>query len=525
MALEPWLIAQRLGPGAGPDTLGFRELFVRAHELSDVHTPLPPASAVLWRVLALLTARITGLDRVEPGSSQERTWLRHRRRVLDDGRFSPESVDRYFTEHADRFDLFHPERPWCQDPRLRGECPKTSGVNKLAWGRPAGQNQVWLGGHHHDSDQHPLEPGEAAWHLLATLGYGPSGMCSARVVRGRSERNVTAGPLRGSVSYHPLGRTLFESLILNIPYPGGGIPDPAPWERDRLNDPLAVPEEPTGLAGTLVNQSRHAVLLGPSPDGSHVVDAWVTWAWRERGAEPPLDPYLIHQTSKEGRVYPRPASAERAVWRDLDALLDEGAEGRYRPTLLDRCTARSGVPGDLRDALRLRAFGFDQDGQTRDKQWFTATTPAVLRWLQERDEDATDSARTVRRIGLSRKAAEAVGHRLGTVLKDAWKASNSPPGGSPTESGSGPWLHRGTSRYWSSAEPVFWDIAHDRDTTGYTKGAAGPGNAFTLLALAAYDEVTGPYCDRPRVAAAVEQHRGALFSRWTPTTKKQEGPA
>ena len=37
-----------------------------------------------------------------------------------------------------------------------------------------------------------------------------------------------------------------------------------------------------------------------------------------------------------------------------------------------------GIPREAAAALRVRAFGFDQDGQTIDRQWFTATTPPVL---------------------------------------------------------------------------------------------------------------------------------------------------
>lgn len=512
---------------SAPEMLGLRDVLVRSHELADVELPLPPASAVLWRMLALITARITGLDQA-PGKNPKSRWQARRARLLSEGRLDPAAVDAYFAEHAGRFDLFHPERPWLQDPRLREECPKSSGVNKLAWGRTAGQNQVWLGGHHHDLDPRPLDTAEAAWHLLATLGYGPSGRCTSRVVRGRNEANVTAGPLRGTVSYHPLGRTLFESLVLNIPYPGTGEVDLAPWERPDLNDPLGLPEEPTGLAGLLVNQFRHAVLLQPSPDGSQVVDAWVTWAWRERGAPPELDPHFIHQTSKEGRVYPRPAQAERAVWRDLDSLLRHGEDdGNHRPRILGDCTSRTQVPQEVLDTLRLRAFGFDQDGQTRDKQWFTATTPAVLRWLVDSETDDTENARIVRRIALARKSAEALGRRLEKAFKEAWKESNSPGsssssgGGAKTETGVGPWVRHGMSRYWAEAEPVFWDIAYDRPIRGYTPGAAGPGNAFNLVALAAYDEVTGPYCERPRVAEVVERHRSALFDHWIPRQEKE----
>lgn len=526
VTIAPWLIARSRDVLAAPEMLGLRDVLIRSHELSDVEIPLPPGAAVLWRILALITARITGLDQ-PPNKNPKRKWQARRSQILSKGRLDPEAVDAYFADYSERFDLFHPERPWLQDPRLREECPKTSGVNKLAWGRTAGENQVWLGGHHHDLDPHPLDSAEAVWHLLATLGYGPSGMCTARVVRGRSERNVTAGPLRGTVSYHPLGRTLFESLILNIPYPGTGAADLAFWEQPELNDPLGLPEESAGLAGILrLDHFRHAVLLHPSPDGSHVVDAWVTWAWRERNISPELDPYLIYQTSKEGRVYPRPAEAERAIWRDLDALLHYGEDGNYRPTILDNCTPLAQVPQEVLDSLRLRAFGFDQDGQTRDKQWFTATTPAVLRWLADRETDDNENARIVRRITLARKAAEALGRRLEKACKEAWKESNSPSSTSSgtnakTETGVGPWVQHGMSRYWAKAEPVFWNIVYDRPAQGYTPGMAGPGNAFNLVALAAYDEVTGPYCERPRVAKVVERHRSTLFSNWTPKQDKE----
>jgi CRISPR system Cascade subunit CasA len=77
------------------------------------------------------------------------------------------------------------------------------------------------------------------------------------------------------------------------------------------------------------------------------------------------------------------------------------------------------------------------------------------------------------------------------------------------------------SRYWAKAEPVFWNIVYDRPAQGYTPGMAGPGNAFNLVALAAYDEVTGPYCERPRVAKVVERHRSTLFSNWTPKQDKE----
>lgn len=507
LTLQPWLPV-RAGDGSPAPPVGLHDLFVRAHEFSDIELPFPPASAQLWRVLVLLTARITGLDSAEDVDD----WYKRRAKVLAQGRFLEAPVAGYFSTWEHRFDLLHPQRPWSQDPRLREQCTKSSGVNKLAWGRTAGQNQVWLGGHHHDLDPVPLAPDEAAWHLLATLGYGPSGRCTARKIGERSEANSTAGPLRGTVSFHPVGRTLFESLILNVPYPGEedepGDVEPAPWERDELPDPLGAPQESTGLAGTLLNQASHAVLLVPSPEGAQIVDAYVTWARRERPVSP-TDPYLIHQTSKEGRRYARPADASRAIWRDLDSLLLEDDQERFRPELFTHLTSRTRLPTDLRKALRLRAFAFDQDGQTRDRQWFTASTPPVLRWLEDSTDTSVEGAATRDRIRIARQSAEALGRRLQNSLTGAWKESNSPVGGaSRTDTGTGPWLRRGLSRYWSTAEKEFWRVALD-------PGARGPGTTFSRLALSAYDEVTSPYCSRPRVAKVVERHRRTLFLRST----------
>ncbi|MEU3140892.1 type I-E CRISPR-associated protein Cse1/CasA [Nocardiopsis alba] len=503
---RPWLPV-RAADGTPAPAVGLRELLCRAHEFSDIELPIPPASSQLWRVLTLLAARVSGLDiATEIGD-----WYRTRRRVLDAGAFDRDRVEAYFASFPDRFDLFHPEYPWSQDPRLLKQCAKSSGVNKLAWGRTAGQNQVWLGGHHHDLDPVPLPPDEAAWHLLATLGYGPSGRCTSRTVDGRSEANSTAGPLRGTVSFHPLGRTLFESLIVNIPFDGDsedevGDVEAAPWERDTLPDPLGTPRESTGLAGTLLNQASHAVLLVADPGGDKVVDAYVTWARRDRPV-PPTDPYLIHLLSKKGQRYARPADATRAVWRDLDSLLSEDTQDGFRPELLDRLTSRTHLPGDLYRALRLRAFGFDQDGQTRDRQWFTATTPAVLRWLEDSADTSEEAIAARARIRLTRRSAESLGSRLKSALTDAWKEGNSPSGGAGrTDTGTGPWLRRGLSRYWAEAETEFWRIAMDTE-------AKGPGITFSRLALAAYDEVTDPYCSRPRMAAVVERHRRALFLR------------
>jgi len=444
----------------------------------------------------MLTARVTGLDTAEDLDE----WLERRVEVLGRGRLREADIDAYLNAHAGRFDLFGPHRPWCQDPRLRTQCPKSSGVNKLVWGRPAGNNAVWLG-HHVDADPAPVTSAEAAWSLLAWLYYGASGRCTSRTVGDTGEANVTAGPLRRVVSFHPAGANLFQSLVLNIPYPGDDTEDaPAPWETDELPDPLGLPPGGEGLAGVLVSRYRHAVLLEPDAEGREVSDAWITWAWRHQGPQT-RDPYLIYDTSKAGAVYARHADAARDVWRDLDALLLRSSShgATRRPEILDWCGPSSGLPAETREKLSLRAFGFDQDGQTRDKQWFAATTPPVLRWLS--DEDADGAPESTLRVTASRDAAERSGRALRIVLTKGWQAA------AGTAEGEGPWLRRGLNRYWQRAEEQFWDIVFDPARTG-------PGNTFIHTAVEAFDHVTDAYARRPRVAEALEKVRRGLYSGW-----------
>jgi CRISPR system Cascade subunit CasA len=490
---EQWIPVR----GVQVNALGFHDLFNQAHRVEGLALAIPPAAAALWRVLYAITYRVTGLD--DPGLSVEE-WLDRRAELLakEEG-FDAERVADYFA--SDRFDLFDPQRPWLQDPRLAEQCAKPSGVNKLVIDRPSGSNQVWFG-HFQDGQPVPLEPAEAAWHVLAQLYYGAAGRCATRTVGSVSEANSTAGPLRGSVSYHPLGKTVFESLLCGLTPPAEASVSPAarlaPWDLPDLSDPLGQPTLPSWPVAQLVGRARHAVLLVPSADGSRVDNAYLTWAWRQP-ALPAADPYLMLRTSREGTPYVPFADHKRALWRDLDALLmqtpPEGG-GPKRPPVFDALTG--GVPDQVWSRLRVRAYGFEQDRQTRDKQWFTATTPPVLRYLRERE--ATARAR----IGTLRATAESAADLLNSALKQAWQVSSTSsgkPGKRDTKPG--PWTGRALSFYWPRAEQIFWD---------HVDNPAGPParELFGRAAFEAVDYAVGDQEQQVRVARAVATVRRRL---------------
>jgi len=509
---RPWIPVARHG---GTLRVGLRTLLTEAHQLQDLAVPVPPAAAMLWRVLYALAARVTGL--AEPDIAAD-AWHARRGQVLAEGRFDPERVGAYLDRVAYRFDLFHPERPWLQDPRLRTQSPRSAGVDKLVLGRPAGNNQVWFDHHHHGNRQ-PLPAAEATWHLLAQLGYGPAGTGAIRTVPGAApSKTLRAGPLRGALSFHPLSADVFESLVAGLFEPGAVRPDAAAspdlcaWEADALPNPLDPPPVPSGPCSLLTRRGRHALLLAPSHDGEQVVDARLTWAFL--GDSPPAeDPYLIYQRSQQDTWYARRAEAARAIWRDLDGLLlDDQAErpSRRRPLVIEQAAQ---LPPEVQDRLRLRAIGFVQDRQTRDAQWFSGVTPPVLRWLSERDFQAAHG------IQLTRTAAEAANGRLARALGVAsnevrvHRADHHQPRPSGRREPDNPWTREAVARYWPQAEPLFWRLVTDR-------AFADAADAFTRLAVRVFDEVTDQALARPRSAKAVVEARRLLFASHRPPNRK-----
>ncbi|WP_328765422.1 MULTISPECIES: type I-E CRISPR-associated protein Cse1/CasA [unclassified Streptomyces] len=509
---ERW-IPVRLADGVAL-RVGLRELFQRADEIADLELPVAPAASGLLRIMAAMTARIAGCDGVrlddEDLGEDINGWLRLRNQVLAEGRFDPQRVNAYLDQDVPKghFDLFDSQRPFLQDPRLRSQCvdgqgrPNPSGVNKLVLGRPTGVNGAVLFGHFNDGDPVPVPTAEAAWHLIAQLYYGPSGQCTPRKITAVKPGNGDAGPLRKSISYHPWADDLFTTLVLAVPQPGVcGDPaeeDACPWEADELPDPLGPIPSMSWPGRVLTGRARHAALLEPASDGRSVTQAYLTWSTHE----PPhlaRDPYVILDTPKAGGApFARPADGSRALWRDLDALLLKGGGQSRRPAAFEN------LPRTLRTKLRVRAYGFDQDGQQRDSSWFEATTPPVLQWREDGPEPEM-----ALRVGQCREFAELVGERLHFAARLAWRLTTDPET-DPTvkvkldPKKPGPWAHAAAARFWPSAEAVFWSLlaAEGRQ--------ANAQPSFVNAALDALDGAIGARSADLRVARARVRARAVL---------------
>ncbi|MFD8782561.1 type I-E CRISPR-associated protein Cse1/CasA [Kitasatospora sp. NPDC059599] len=495
---EPWIpvrwLPRREGdasPGDGtdcPDAVGLREFLLRAHEIERIAIGTAPALSALYRILYALTARMTGLDEAGPGA-----WSERRLDLVDSGRFDPGMTEDFARRIRNRFDLFDPVRPFLQDPRLAGQCDpaNSAGVDKLIATRPSGQNHAWF--RHVNSAAPDLPtPAQAVLHLLVWHYYGPSGRCSSRTVGSTKAADSKAGPLRRTLSYHPEGESLFESLLAGLPEPGRDVrrgSDLCPWEREELSDPVAAPPALAGPCSGLTARSQHALLLVPDDTGGLVRDAFITWAYRDKISREG-DPYLIWQTSKEGNAYPRLADSHRALWRDLDALLLQEPAGSAKP---QRPTVFS-TASEVSEELRVRALGFEQDGQAKDVQFVDATTPPVLGFV-EREQGAAIAIE----IGRLRVLGERYGNRLNQAVKKAWMGFTDAPKVRDCT-----WAVDAAARYWPAAEAEFWKRLGDRDFD------AAPA-AFRVLAERAYDTVTYGALGTMRGAKAVTSARIELY--------------
>ncbi|MFC7819511.1 type I-E CRISPR-associated protein Cse1/CasA [Streptomyces sp. NPDC057367] len=255
-------------------------------------------------------------------------------------------------------------------------------MNKLVMGRPTGVNGAVLFGHFTDTAPVAVPAAEAAWHLIAQLYYGPSGQCTPRRITEHRAGSGDAAPLRKSVSYFPWASDLFTTLVLAVPRPDSDAawetPDACPWEED-LPSPLQPLPPLTWPGRMLTGRFRHAALLVPAEDGRTVTDAYLTWSTHE----PPhrvRDPYQVLDRRRDGDFQPREADGARALWRDLDSLLlKDSRQDARRPPPLEH------LPRRLLSPLRVRAYGFDQNGQQKDSVWFRATSPQILQWQEEND--------------------------------------------------------------------------------------------------------------------------------------------
>ncbi|MEU6965688.1 type I-E CRISPR-associated protein Cse1/CasA [Streptomyces chrestomyceticus] len=470
-----------VSPG-GCGRVGLRGLFHGAHLFADLDFTVPPVEAVARRLLAAVTARVTGLD---AGTSAE--WPDARDNLLAAGRFDAGRVDEYLTTHASRLNLYDSTQPFLQDIRLAQECGKGQAPGRLVMDRPSGNNAVWTT---HIAQDVPVPGPEAAQWLLAWYGYGPSGTGTHRTHGARKGGSCKAGPYRALVSYFPHApEHLFVSLVASVPgpsaWPTGPGPDLAPWESDEPADPLA-PAPACGPVSLLTGRTAHALLLTGDTAGQ-TTGCKVTW---NTAVDLPaaVDPYVIEHTKGALR-----ADRARSAWRDLDALLLKTQPGSKttlrRPTVFD---AVAELPPAVQRQLGVRVLAWDQDRQEQDNQWYAATTPPVLQHIEEADPQGAAA------IATARRSAETAAGDLADALSAAWLGIHVKRDPQQRRG----FVEAARTQFWERAEEEFWQAVRVLEPDRRP--------AFRRLALERFDQATATLKTTVHGMSAVAKARAQL---------------
>ncbi|GAA0900992.1 type I-E CRISPR-associated protein Cse1/CasA [Streptomyces thermoalcalitolerans] len=322
----PWLPVQRADGTV--EEVSLLDLFEQADGLRRLVGDVPTQEIALLRLLlAILYDALDGPAEIE---DWEDLWVSPRP-------FAP--VADYLARHRDRFDLFHPERPFYQVADLRTEKGEIAPLARIVADVPVGEPFFTM----RQPGVETLSYAEAARWLVHAHAYDTSGIKSAMVgdKRGKAGKvyPLGVGSLGNLGGVLAEGKTLRETLLLNLialeetgtdwdtseedmPVWRRPVP-PGPGERDGT----CGPARPAGLRDLYTWQSRRIRLHAEGGAVTGVVlgygDPLVLAApWKLE----PMSSWRRSETQekKQGRspVYtPLRHDPSRAAWRGLGSLL------------------------------------------------------------------------------------------------------------------------------------------------------------------------------------------------------------
>lgn len=513
---EPWIPCLRLADGR-LEELGLLATLLRAHELREISDASPLVTVTLHRLLLAVLHRALG----GPRSIEE--W----RALWSRGRFDSAPIEAYFQRWHDRFDLFHPERPFYQTATLPERSAQA--VSKLTPEVASPGNAVLLFDHTVDP---ALAPAEAARALVAFHAFTVGGLVSF-LPGEQHHRSADAGPLSRTAVGLVRGASLFHTLLLNLhqydpedAVPCPSRPDDCPaWERDEPTVP--ADRSPRGYLDYLTWQSRRVRLFPAVTDDGQVLVRSVAVmkgfqfpdGFERRSAET-MVAFVKNPKARPGEDPWPPVGfrEDRALWRESLALFQSLADRRQRPKMLTwlnelvaaGCLKRS-------DVLPLDLFGMVTD-QANVRLWRHERLPLPLAYLEDGE--------LVRLLGDALKLAEDTERELSSVVRLLARLIEAPESDRPGTRQPDRDAVRARAqslgvepRYWSRLDPSYHGLLvalpADRLETpaGPTYGQRTlPAWALEVrrAALAAFAAATDGLASAPRTVKAVARAENAL---------------
>ncbi|MQY28891.1 type I-E CRISPR-associated protein Cse1/CasA [Nocardia aurantia] len=347
------------------------EALRNSRRITGIEVEIPTMVPALLRQL-LLPIVVHALG--SPTSRQD--W----RQRFDRGEFSDtewHTIEEYLVAHADRFDVLDPVQPFGQVADLRTAKGDTKGTALLVATAPSGNN-VPLFATRTEADALRLElPAALRWMLhtqcwdTAAIKTGVVG--DPKALGGKTSGNFT-GPLGQLGVVLPVGRTLYDTLLLNTPIGVQqrlGVPH---WGREPLGPRWEI-RAPGGVLDLWTWQSRR-IRLFPEETGAGIVveRAIVAAGDRFSAGVPDWETHTAWRKDKPAKgstaapLRPLRHAAGKAAWRGLDALLaleSSSDESFQTSELLDQLSGleRSGAIDDSYP-LRVETFGIVYGNQS-----------------------------------------------------------------------------------------------------------------------------------------------------------------
>ncbi|MFH8684166.1 type I-E CRISPR-associated protein Cse1/CasA [Streptomyces lydicus] len=333
-------------------TAGLLPVLVGAHTVRRLELPVPTMLPALLRQMLLPVV----LDAIGvPRTRQE--WAER----FERGRFLDAEVARLTDylgpRYGDRFRLFDGKRPFAQVARLEALNGETKSPAQLVPSIASGNN-VPLFSSVTEGDELLLEPGQALLWLLhahcwdtASIKTGAVGDPQAK--NGKTTGNPT-GPLGQLGVTVPVGRNLFETLMLNTPIVPDGL-DPADrpqWAWDERPASLGwkspagpewSPRPAGGLLDLLTFQARRIRLIPCETEQGPLVHRAIVCAGDRLAQTLESDPHTawshtVKPKAGPSQRRPRRHASGRSAWQGLGTLLaldlPVDGDGPYTSVLL-----------------------------------------------------------------------------------------------------------------------------------------------------------------------------------------------
>ena len=468
----------------GGREVSLSEVLEDAHKLPGWPDGEPGLAAVLLRLLAVITYRVTGLD----DESLDRAQFADRqRRMLREGRLDPERVRSYLAKHHGSFWLLNPPAgltPFAQDRTLEAAEVKPVSKAVISW---ASGNNPSLGPH---DDCAAIPAAYAARQLIMQRSYASGGLHTKHPVWSGKGKFV-AGPLRRAMSLHPVGASLAVTLVGHlVPRPSDGTGFGKPfWESPPPTNPVAAHAGIPGLLEQIAGRQDKTMLLWASAAQGTEGDVTGFTISEGPGADPSVrwrDPYLLVDAEQEP-IKPR---AGRAFWREAESLLFQDDLGRRHLSAQVLDWARSEHAAELYEPQAFSWTAISHIGdKSKELAWTASTSPDLLSLFVP--------AAARRAQGYLTLASEAE-ERMVKQIARARHASDLMPNGSQDRFAV---YEPARAEFWRRSERGFWDTA-----AGHL-----PVDAYTdrlrSHALAGYDTATASLLHDRRTHRCVVENR------------------